>query len=80
MWPHAGAGKNGIRQDRQMNCKAVENAADFTLVARRNNSLSSGDRFLVICSLAVVTISKSRADTRDELTDWVSSVPQWRAG
>lgn len=39
-----------------MNCKTVENAADLTFVARRNNSLSSGGRFLVICSLAVVLL------------------------
>lgn len=37
-----------------MNCKAVENAADFTFVARRSNSLSSGGRFFVLGSLAVV--------------------------
>jgi uncharacterized membrane protein len=42
-----------------MNGKAVENAADFTLVARRNNSLSSGGRFLVLGSLAVVILAIS---------------------
>jgi uncharacterized membrane protein len=40
-----------------MNGKAVENAADFTFVARRNNSLSSSGRFLVLGSLAVVTLA-----------------------
>jgi len=42
-----------------MNCKTVENAADFTFVARRNNSLSSGGRFLVLGSLAVVVLAIS---------------------
>jgi len=43
-----------MRHELQMNEKAVENAADFTFVARRNNSLSSSGRFLVLGSLAVV--------------------------
>lgn len=38
-----------------MNCKAV----DLTFVARRNNSLSSGGRFLVLGSLAVVLLAIS---------------------
>src|SRR3979409_989130 len=42
-----------------MNGKAVENAADFTFVARRNNSLSSGGRLLVLGSLAVVLLAIS---------------------
>ena len=42
-----------------MNPKAVENAADFMFVARRNNSLSSGGRFLVLGSLAVVVLAIS---------------------
>jgi uncharacterized membrane protein len=42
-----------------MNGKAVENAADFTFVARRNNSLSSGGRFLVLGSLAVLLLAIS---------------------
>ena len=40
-----------------MNGKAVENAADFTFVARRNNSLSSSGRFLVLGSLAVLILA-----------------------
>lgn len=59
MRPFAGACKNGIRHELQMNCKTVENAADFTFVARRNNSLSSGGRFLVLGSLAVVVLAIS---------------------
>jgi uncharacterized membrane protein len=39
----------------------VETAADLTLVARRNNSLSSVGRFLVLGSLAVVAISLGSA-------------------
>jgi uncharacterized membrane protein len=42
-----------------MNCNAVENAADFTFVARRNNSLSTGGRFLVLGSLALVVLAIS---------------------
>ena len=42
-----------------MNCKSMENAADFTFVARRNNSLSSGGRFLVLGYLAVVVLAIS---------------------
>ena len=42
-----------------MNFKAMENAADFTFVARRNNSLSSGGKFLVLGSLAVVLLAIS---------------------
>lgn len=42
-----------------MNVKAVGNATDFTFVARRNNSLSSGGRFLVLGSLAVVLLAIS---------------------
>jgi uncharacterized membrane protein len=42
-----------------MNPKAVENAADFMFVARRNNSLSSGSRSLVLGSLAVVVLAIS---------------------
>ena len=56
---HRGACKNGIRHELQMNFKTVENAADFTFVARRNNSLSSGGRFLVLGSLAVVVLAIS---------------------
>ena len=39
-----------------VDCNGVEAAADLTLVARRNNSLSSGVRFLVLGSLAVVVV------------------------
>jgi uncharacterized membrane protein len=42
-----------------MNAKAVESAADFTFVARRNNSLSSGGRLLVLGSIAVVLLAIS---------------------
>lgn len=42
-----------------MNPKAVENAADFMFAARRNNSLSSGGRSLVLGSLAVVVLAIS---------------------
>lgn len=48
-----------MRHELQMNPKVVENAADFTFVARRNNSLSSGGRFLVLGSLAVVVLAIS---------------------
>ena len=51
--------KNGIRHERQLNFKAMEEAADFTFVARRNNSLSSGGRFLVLGSIAVVVLAIS---------------------
>ena len=57
--PYEGACKNGIRHKLQMNGGAVGNAADFTFVARRNNSLSSGGRFLVLSSLAVVVLAIS---------------------
>lgn len=53
--PSQGHAKTGFG----MNCKAVEGAADFTFVARRNNSLSSGGRFLVLASLAVVVLAIS---------------------
>lgn len=53
--PSQGHAKTGFGT----NCKAVENAADFTLVARRNNSFSSGSRFLVLGSLAVVVLAIS---------------------
>jgi uncharacterized membrane protein len=46
-----------MRHELHMNAKAVESAADFTLVARRNNSLSSGGRFLVLGFLAVVVLA-----------------------
>jgi len=42
-----------------MNYDAMERAADFTFVARRNNSLSSGGRFLVLGSLTVVLLAIS---------------------
>jgi uncharacterized membrane protein len=42
-----------------MNPKVAENAADFTFVARRNNSLSSGGRLLALGSLAVVVFAIS---------------------
>jgi uncharacterized membrane protein len=42
-----------------MSFKAMEDAADFTLAARRNNSLSSGGMFLVLGSLAVVLLAIS---------------------
>ena len=42
-----------------MNVKAAGSAADLTFVARRNNSLSSGGRFLVLGSLAVVLLAIS---------------------
>jgi uncharacterized membrane protein len=42
-----------------MNYQEVENAADFTFAARRNDSLSSGGRFLVLGSLAVVLLAIS---------------------
>ena len=42
-----------------MNAKAVEGAADFTFVARRNNSLSSGGRLLVLGSIAAVVLAIS---------------------
>ena len=48
--------RNGVfRVDRN----GVEAAADLTLVARRNNSLSSVGRFLVLGSLAVVVVALS---------------------
>ena len=37
----------------------MESAADFAFVARRNNSLSSGGRFLVLGSLALVVLAIS---------------------
>jgi uncharacterized membrane protein len=42
-----------------MNAQAVESAAGFTFVARRNNSLSSDGRFLVLGSIAVVLLAIS---------------------
>jgi uncharacterized membrane protein len=42
-----------------MNAKAVEGAADFTFVARRNNSLSSGGRLLVLGFIAAVVLAIS---------------------
>jgi uncharacterized membrane protein len=54
-----GACDNGIRHELQMNGTTVENVADFTFVARRNNSLSSRGRFLVLGSLAVVVLAIS---------------------
>jgi len=42
-----------------VDCNGVEVAADLTLVARRNNSLSSVGRFLVVGSLAVVVVTIS---------------------
>jgi uncharacterized membrane protein len=54
-----GEGENGIRHELQMTFRATEDAADFTFVARRNNSLSSGGRFLVLGSLAVVVLAIS---------------------
>lgn len=42
-----------------MSRNAAESAADFTFVARRNNSLSSGGRLLVVGSLAVVILAIS---------------------
>ena len=41
-----------------VDCNGVE-AAELTLVARRNNSLSSGGRFLVLGSLAIVVVAIS---------------------
>ncbi len=37
----------------------MQGAADFTVVARRNNSLTPGGRFLVLGSLAVVVLAIS---------------------
>jgi uncharacterized membrane protein len=42
-----------------VDCNGVEAAADLTLVARRNNSLSSVGRFPVLGSLAVVVVAIS---------------------
>ena len=42
-----------------MNCKTVGNAAEFTFVARRNNSLSRGGRSLVLGSLAMLVLAIS---------------------
>jgi len=42
-----------------VDCNGVEAAAELTLVARRNNSLSSGGRFLVLGSLAAVVLAIS---------------------
>ena len=57
--PYEGGCKNGIRHELQMNGGTVGNAADFTFVARRNNSLSSGGRFLVLGCLAGVVLAIS---------------------
>jgi|GEM_PF-256132 uncharacterized membrane protein len=51
--------KNGMRHGLHMSESAVERAAGFTVVARRNNSLSSGGRLLVLGSLAVVVLAIS---------------------
>src|SRR5579859_1018479 len=60
LWPIAGdIQESGLRHGLRMNPRAVENAADFMFVARRNNSLSSGGRFLVLGSLAVVVLAIS---------------------
>ena len=48
-----------MRHELQMNYDAMEGAADFTFVARRNNSLSSGGRSVVLGSLAVVLLAIS---------------------
>ncbi len=40
-----------------MNANAIEGQPVFTFVARRNNSLSSGGRFLVLGSLVVVLLA-----------------------
>ena len=42
-----------------VDCNGVEAAAELTLVARRDNSLSSGGRLLVLGSLAVVVVAIS---------------------
>jgi uncharacterized membrane protein len=42
-----------------MDGDAAEGATDITLVARRNNSLSSGSRLLVWCCLAAVVLAIS---------------------
>ena len=42
-----------------MNYDATEGASDFTFVARRNNSISSGGRSLVLGSLAAVLLAIS---------------------
>jgi len=42
-----------------MNYDAMEGATDFTFVARRNNSLSSGGRSLVLGSLAALLLAIS---------------------
>jgi len=54
-----GMQETGLRHELQMNPRAVENAADFAFVARRNNSLSLGGRFLVLGFLAVVLLAIS---------------------
>jgi uncharacterized membrane protein len=48
-----------MQHELHMNEKAVEEAAGFTLVARRNNSLSPAGRFLVLGSLVVVILAIS---------------------
>lgn len=57
--PSWGMQKTGFGMNCIMNFKAMEKAADFTFVARRNNSLSSGGRFLVLGSLAVLVLAIS---------------------
>ena len=59
LWRVARAGKSGMQHELHMNEKAVESAAGFSLVARRNNSLSPAGRFLVLGSLAVVILAIS---------------------
>jgi hypothetical protein len=60
------------------NCNDVAATAERTLVTRRNNSLSSGGRFLFLISLAVVVVAIS-LDLRSTghgwsclSTDWIS--------
>jgi uncharacterized membrane protein len=48
-----------MQHELHMNEQAVERAAGFTFVARRNNSLSPAGRFLVVGSLAVVILAIS---------------------
>jgi uncharacterized membrane protein len=45
----------GIHQTGESN--AMEKAADFTFIARRNNSLSTGGRLLVVSSFAAVILA-----------------------
>ena len=50
--PSQGHTKTGLRHELQMNRHALGNDVEFTFVARRNNSLSSGGTLLVVGSLA----------------------------